>query len=261
MKNNYTFAKFFAAILVCTFTNLFYSQTYCSPSYSSGCSSWRITQVAIPQAGFDNTFAAGTCTTGRDRTSVTVNLMTATNYNINITTVGWIACGMAIDFNKDGDFDDAGEILYLPDYLANATQTYSGTFIIPSAITAGTYRMRIWNRLANSGGGNPVDSACGTYAYGTWTDYTANISGVLGTSEVNKTTAKIYPNPASDVLQIESKNTIESVSLYNADGRLIKTIPQKSKSASISLTDLAPGIYNATIKDNKEIQTLKFIKK
>jgi hypothetical protein len=261
MKNNYVFAKFFALFFASAFANLFYSQTYCNPTYVSGCSGWRITQVTIPQASFDNTFAAGTCTSGRDRTSVSMNLTTGVNYDINVTTVGWLSCGMAIDFNKDGDFDDAGEALFLPGYIANATQVYSGTFTVPTSVTAGAYRMRIWNRLANAGDGNPAQSPCGGYGYGTWTDYTANILGPLATSEVTKSVAKIYPNPVSDILNIEGKNTIESIEIYDANGKLIKTVSNNNNNASVKLSELVPGIYTAKINGKKENQTVKFIKK
>lgn len=260
MKKNYFFAKLFAAVITFTLTNFFSAQTYCNPSYSSGCTSWRITQVTIPSASFDNTFASGTCTSGRDRTSVTVNLSTGTSYAINVTTVGWIACGMAIDFNKDGDFDDAGETLFLPGYIASDTQTYSGNFTIPTSVASGNYRMRVWNRLANSANGTPADSPCGAYNYGTWTDYTANI-GTLATSEVSKITAKIYPNPASDFLTIEGKNTIESVEIYDMNGKLLKTVSAKSETVSVKLSDLAPGTYFAKVNDHKADQKIKFIKK
>jgi len=260
MKKNYFFAKLFAWILTFTLVNFFNAQTYCNPTYPSGCTNWRITQVTIPAASFDNTFASGTCTTGRDRTSVTVNLNTGVSYAINVTTMGWISCGMAIDFNKDGDFDDAGEALFLPGYIASDTQTYTGNFTIPASVAAGNYRMRVWNRLANSAAGTPADSPCGTYNYGTWTDYTANI-GTLSTSEISKISAKIYPNPVSDFLNIEGKNAIEFVEIYDINGKLIKTVSPKNETVSVKLSELAPGTYFAKVKDHTTNQTIKFIKK
>ncbi len=260
MKKNYFLARLFAGISAFTLGSLFNAQTYCNPTYPSGCSSWRVTQVTIPSASFNNTFASGTCTTGRDRTSVTVNLSTGTSYAINVTTIGWISCGMAIDFNQDGDFDDAGETLFLPGYIASDTQTYTGNFTIPTSVTSGNYRMRVWNRLANSGGGNPADSPCGTYNYGTWTDYTANI-GTLATSEISNISAKVYPNPVTDFLNIEGKNTIESVEIYDINGKLVKKVSVKSDNVSVKLSDLTPGTYFAKINDHKSNQSIKFIKK
>jgi len=260
MKNNYIFAKFFALFFASASANLYYAQTYCNPSYPSGCSSWRITQVTIPQASFDNSFAAGTCTSGRDRTAVSMSLTSGVNYTINITTTGWLACGMAIDFNKDGDFDDAGEALFLPAYIANSTQVYSGTFTVPTSVATGAYRMRIWNRLANSGDGNPAQSACGTYAYGTWTDYTVNLSS-LATSEAIKTSAKVYPNPVSDVLHIETNEDIKSIDIFDYNGRLLKTVSEDKNKSSVSLSELASGNYTAKITTQKSSQIIKFIKK
>lgn len=261
MRKNYFFTNLFAVLLISAFTNL-YSQTYCNPTYTSGCTSWRITQVTIPQASFDNTFAAGTCITGRDRTSVAINLTTNTNYTINVSTTNWISCGMAIDFNKDGDFDDTGEVLFLPAYIANQNQTYTGNFTIPSSITAGNYRMRVWNRLANSGAGSPTaDSPCATYGYGTWTDYTVNLAQ-LSISETALSTAKIYPNPVSDMLNIEDVKSIRNIEIYDLSGKLLKVVaPQNNKNISISLSELSSGTYTANIIRDKGTQTIKFIKK
>lgn len=260
MNKNYFLAKAFALLLTSAVSSLFNAQTYCSPTYSSGCTSWRITQVTIPQASFDNTFASGTCTSGRDRTSTVINLSTNTNYTINITTSGWIACGMAIDFNNDGDFEDTGEKLFMPNYEAFDTRTYTGTFTIPPTITSGNYRMRIWNRLANSGDGTPAQSACGTYGYGTWTDYTVNLA-TLSTSETKKVTAKIYPNPVSDVLHIDNKENVKTVEIYDYNGKLIKTISENKNNIAISLSDLVAGNYTAKITTDKGSQVIKFIKK
>lgn len=260
MNKNYIFAKAFALLLASLISGLFSAQTYCNPTYPSGCSSWRISEVSIPQASFTNSFAAGTCTSGRDRTSVIVNLNTGVSYTINVTTTGWISCGMAIDFNNDGDFDDSGESLFLPAYIANSTNVYTGSFTIPSSAASGNHRMRVWNRLANSGDGTPANSACATYAYGTWTDYTVNIAQ-LSTSEATKITAKVYPNPVSDVLNIENKATVKSVEIYDYNGKLVKTVSENSSNISINLSDLVSGNYTAKINSDKGNQVIKFIKK
>lgn len=261
MEKFYTLAKLSFVLFASFYSNHFSAQTYCNPTYPSGCTSWRITQVTIPAASFDNSFASGTCITGRDRTSVIVALSTGTNYTINITTLGWIACGMAIDFDNNGSFEDAGEKLYLSNYVANQTQTYTGTFTIPTTVVPGNYRMRVWNRVANSGNGTPADSACGTYNYGTWTDYTANIT-TLSTQEVEKKAiATLYPNPSSDFLNLESREDIRSVEIFDLSGKQIESLNVNAKFAQIQISKFTAGTYNLRINTASGTETKKFIKK
>jgi len=63
---------------------------------------------------------------------------------------------------------------------------------------------------------------------------------------------KLYPNPASDILNIESKEKIDEIRIFNYSGNLIKTITGTGSSDQIIISDLAPGIYLLKIKTNKE---------
>lgn len=49
----------------------------------------------------------------------------------------------------------------------------------------------------------------------------------------------IYPNPANDILTLESKNAIRSIDIYDATGRLLK----KSNNKIINTSDLNSGNY------------------
>ncbi len=72
-----------------------------------------------------------------------------------------------IDFNNDGDFDDAGELV-LQKY---GTSTVSGSIQIPNNAT-GTVRMRIGMQYKNY-----PSSACGNVNYGEVEDYTISLDG------------------------------------------------------------------------------------
>jgi hypothetical protein len=79
-----------------------------------------------------------------------------------------------IDFNQDGDFNDAGEGIY----QAPATQildidgvTFNTSFTIPSTATLGSTRMRVIVRETS----NITIPATGTYGYGETEDYTVTI--------------------------------------------------------------------------------------
>lgn len=142
------------------------AQTYCNPSYPSGSSSWRITEVSI------NEFSHSPAQATHDYTSESINFQPGDELEVSVTTIGWISVGLAVDWNKDGDFDDADEVMTIAEYIAADPAVYNFTVTIPLTVTPDSYRLRLWNIGANAGGGNPEGSPCGTYSYGSWVDYT-----------------------------------------------------------------------------------------
>ncbi|MBI9036815.1 MAG: T9SS type A sorting domain-containing protein [Bacteroidales bacterium] len=54
---------------------------------------------------------------------------------------------------------------------------------------------------------------------------------------------KIYPNPAHDFVNIESTNEIQSISIHNMQGKLVKQINKVDDYTKIYTDDLAPGNY------------------
>ncbi|MEN3324483.1 glycosyl hydrolase 53 family protein [Mariniflexile soesokkakense] len=69
---------------------------------------------------------------------------------------------------------------------------------------------------------------------------------------------KIYPNPASNKLFINSKSNIQSLKIVDLLGKEIKVITHSTKIESVDVSDLANGVY--IIKINKYTQ-FKFVKK
>lgn len=104
-----------------------------------------------------------------------------------------------VDWNKDGDFTDAGELVYTSAGVAMITNTFG--FIIPSGATPGDYRVRIrtYNAFGNyDGPGNSCDvSAYENYGDGAnhfdsctqFSSYTQglNLGGGCGTVPVTYT--------------------------------------------------------------------------
>jgi len=73
---------------------------------------------------------------------------------------------------------------------------------------------------------------------------------------------KIYPNPANDILNIESKKTIEvtSINIYNALGQIGLVIPNAQQTHSVDLSSLKTGNYFLKINSDKGTSNVKFIK-
>src|SRR6185503_1722980 len=77
-----------------------------------------------------------------------------------------------IDFNRDGDFDDAGEQVFVENVTSLAPRTITGTIAIPSGATPGITGMRVIVAETFSGSGL---QPCMTYTYGETEDYLINI--------------------------------------------------------------------------------------
>lgn len=102
-----------------------------------------------------------------------------------------------VDWNKDGDFTDAGELVYTSAGVAMITNTFG--FIIPNGATPGDYRVRIrtYNAFGNY---NPAGNFCDDPSYEYYGDgaghfdsctplttYSQNITSTCGTASVNFT--------------------------------------------------------------------------
>ena len=68
----------------------------------------------------------------------------------------------------------------------------------------------------------------------------------------------VYPNPARNIINIESNNEIKEVVVYNLLGQKIKQY--HSAINTIDISDMAKGIYVINITTDKGVTTKKFIK-
>ena len=136
-----------------------------------------------------------------------------------------------IDLNQDGDFDDAGEMVYNHTKRGRAT----GTFPLPADAQLGVTRMRVI--MSGSGYVGP----CGDPTYGEVEDYSIEIldtdpegryaAGALadGPAEVDADVdfARLltYPNPASSAVTVAYKLRAETpgmeLQLADAQGRIV----------------------------------------
>jgi hypothetical protein len=91
--------------------------------------------------------------------------------------------GIWIDFNIDGDFDDAGEQVFLSSAGINGNYTAAGNLLIPAS-ASGVTRMRIVNKETTV---MSSITPCGTYGYGETEDYLVNIVPAVSCSSTSIT--------------------------------------------------------------------------
>ncbi len=173
-----------------------------------------------------------------------------------------------IDYNKDGDFLDAGENVY----TANRQKgSVSGTITVPAGLTGET-RMRVQMKYGSA------PSSCELFTYGEVEDYTVSFSTGLNApvsnlpgssvnapaaiSKVNNLKLEIYPNPASDLLNVKLTGAEETVNIkiYNALGQIIDDFNIKDNQSTINLSKYKKGLYFVGVDDGVHNALKKFVK-
>ena len=132
---------------------------YCTPSNYSNTpiSGVGITKVVL--AGINNATATSstiTNATHRDYTSQHASVKKSLSYTLNADVVNGGSypqyTAAWIDWNNDGDFDDAGEKLK-EDIIVADSGTFTINFTVPCSAVANTTRMRIRSEFYANGGG------------------------------------------------------------------------------------------------------------
>ena len=84
---------------------------------------------------------------------------------------------------------------------------------------------------------------------------------VLSSESFNLNKIKLYPNPASNVLNIEALSTIETVEIYNLLGQKILTKNSNTTIESIDISSFESGIYIVKVSSEGKFSTSKFTKR
>ncbi|HRO75553.1 MAG TPA: T9SS type A sorting domain-containing protein [Crocinitomicaceae bacterium] len=65
----------------------------------------------------------------------------------------------------------------------------------------------------------------------------------VGLNEVSNATSKVYPNPTSDVLNIEVSKDAKSLNVYGIDGKVVLTTSLNGTQSTINVSNLNNGVY------------------
>ena len=108
-----------------------------------------------------------------DFTNISTSLSEGATYTITVTptwtgTVYNEGYAVWIDYNGDGDFADAGELVWSK--AASKNTPNSGSFTVPTGTVGGDTRMRVSMKY------NGIPTSCETFSYGEVEDYTVNLS-------------------------------------------------------------------------------------
>ena len=149
------------------------------------------------------------------------------------------------DIDKDGSGEDWD---YLDGwaYRNNGT-TSDGAFVIADWSFSGVDGLEGGTNNATATSPFPI----GTYVVGNTAGVESNV--LLGFS--------MYPNPASNRLNISATETIQNAEIYNILGKNVMSVNVNDTKVSLDISNLAAGIYIVKYNANDKIGTAKFIKK
>lgn len=188
-------------------------------------------------------------------------------YDYYTGTSGTDAAGVVQIYNTDDGYLNIMEIGYTDGYLYLA-DAYDGIYLDENASvntwyhikaafdsTTGEIRVKLNNNdVLTYEGYNPgyLPNEFDVLMVG---DTTAGFDNIvvsatnadpfLAVSDVTKkSSVSVYPNPATDVVNIKSDKKVENVSIYDVAGKIVKTTTE----TSINVENLAKGSYIVSIK-------------
>ncbi|MCJ8163553.1 M4 family metallopeptidase [Pontibacter sp. E15-1] len=247
-----------------SFTTAASTLSYCASKGSNASYEW----IDLVQfGGFTN--SSGSDGGYKDNTALTANVARGSSNTIYFSaafastayTEYW---KVWLDFNQDGDFDDAGE--QVVSGSSTSSGTLSATFTIPTTATLGKTRMRVSMKY------NAAQTACETFGYGEVEDYSVNITNTfaavssaqplqavaLGNEAAQE--VAVYPNPASDYLQLTIPSGHATVKVMSMTGAALLQSKVEGGNGRLDISALPAGIYLLEIHDGQKQMQQRFVK-
>ena len=244
---------------LCFFAIANEAQTWCIPAMTVNTNTTGISNVSLNSINRTSAVAEGYI-----NTALTATVLQGSTYTLSVQFAGMTAPGVWIDWNANGSFMDVGETIVSPSgswYPTTGTAAKIATVNIPGTSALGTTRMRVYAKAFGTG---PVTSPCNTGDIaGDIEDYNIFITATTGMME-NQEEDKlgIYPNPFSDIIKIENVGSaLNSISIYDYIGRILKTESITKDKYLIDLSELATGVYFVMVKsENGKCFSKKIVK-
>jgi len=91
--------------------------------------------------------------------------------------------------------------------------------------------------------------------YDIWGDILSDIPNIP-----NSFVYTMYPNPVLTVLNINNISDVSQINVYDATGRMVRTVRVAAEKVVIDVADLRTGVYIVSVTNDKGTQSSKFVK-
>lgn len=183
-------------------------------------------------------------------------LLTIENSGADKITISASSAGASpIDVLIVGANDSGGTV--------SATDITGGVASLDMTWAAGTMPATATFELLWSTEDNPGNwmLEAGTGDQGLGNINTANDCSTASVKDVSFYNIDVYPNPASNVINVRSEFTIDNLSIFDLMGRTVKQQISSNKEFSLDVSDLSKGIYLVKLSSGDKEAVTKFIKK
>jgi Zn-dependent metalloprotease len=240
--------------------------TYCTIKGTSQSYEW-IDYVALGSISRTSSKDAGYYNGTALSTSIAAGSSQTVSFSAGFTSTAYTEYWKVyIDYNKNGVFTDAGELVVSGS--SASTGTLTGTFTVPTTARSGATVMRVVMS------DNSATASCGTFSYGEAEDYTVNITGGAALTGGVTTltgdatplgnelarTLEIYPNPATDVVRLVLPGNAEATSVVVTDVRGARVANVAFANGTLQIGSLAKGMYTLSVSDGQKVFHQRFVK-
>ena len=154
-----------------------------------------------------------------------------------------------IDYNKDGDFADAGEAVG----SASGSGAVNISFTVPSGLS-GTTRMRVSMKYG------AAPTACETFSYGEVEDYRIQLGASPMPGAITAVVpVTLYPNPASTEVHVRWSADADGeavITVTDLAGRKLADVHQQGRTGTndylLSLQGMAAGNYLVNVQAGRQ---------
>ncbi|MDX8339535.1 PKD domain-containing protein [Draconibacterium sp. IB214405] len=231
---------------------------YCEPSLISS------TLYYIKNVNIGNELSVSSYGDGYSYDSNPFTLNAGGTYTVDLTpskTTSRNFWRIWIDFNNDGDFDDADETVLA---LNNKKGSISASISIPTYVTE-TTRIRIAMKVG------AAPASCDDDFMGEIEDYLVAFAPQMmqasnpqeSYESLVEMNLKVYPNPTTDWLNLQLSDITEQASyeIYNTVGKKVAEELIDAPLTKINMSNKSPGIYVVVVKTESQTFNEKIIKR
>lgn len=87
-------------------------------------------------------------------------------------------------------------------------------------------------------------------------------ASLVGTTRIEQTSARVFPNPATHFINISNNDNIASATLTTAVGAAVRTFSVSGETAQLDISDLSTGVYflQLTDKTGTALRNIRIVK-